>query len=396
MRLDRVLAYASREVRATRGMHTMTRTVFPNAQVAHVWASQSQSEGRSSTGHLYFRDSTIFSYRDGWPLAKFTQWRTPDDRRIVVVNAGRYSVTTSGHLSSVRGALRGLSGVYIIDTQSRNLMASLASNPFSRRNLVNEQIAALVELGKELAKPRRTQYGRRSADQFERIQSLHGAHDELCELSFNLGLGREPPHGDGFMAYDLDAMEATIREAFRRYYSGSKGRERLAALQQSLCESEMDKLHALLHPDAQDIVRERQYAKWRNDGSIITVAEWHDGKRGRIVTLYDTPTFVRRVGNTVETSRGAIVPFEAAKRLYLQAAYQKARGEAWSRDPADIAWRIGSFAVQSIDAHGNAKIGCHHLRFDEMERLAIREVPHLVKPRYPLPALVASHSYAEA
>jgi hypothetical protein len=93
---------------------TTTRTVMPNAMVAHVWAQQRQPEGRSGNGNLYFRDSTIFSYRDSWPLAKFTT-RTIGNARVVVVNPDKYSVTTSGHLSDVRSALSGLDGVRVVE-----------------------------------------------------------------------------------------------------------------------------------------------------------------------------------------------------------------------------------------------------------------------------------------
>lgn len=47
------------------------KTVFDNRQVAHVWAQQNQSQGRYSNAQFYFRDRTIFSYRDSWPLATY-------------------------------------------------------------------------------------------------------------------------------------------------------------------------------------------------------------------------------------------------------------------------------------------------------------------------------------
>jgi hypothetical protein len=42
----------------------MTRpcTVFPNAQLAHVWAQQRQSAGRSANGNFYFEGPCLYSY----------------------------------------------------------------------------------------------------------------------------------------------------------------------------------------------------------------------------------------------------------------------------------------------------------------------------------------------
>jgi hypothetical protein len=92
------------------------KRVFTTPQTAHVWAAQSQDDGRSSNGNLYFRGRTIYSYRDSWPLACFVR---PD---VVLINSEKYSVTTSGHLSDVRGALRG-KDLITIDTDSDTLFA---------------------------------------------------------------------------------------------------------------------------------------------------------------------------------------------------------------------------------------------------------------------------------
>ncbi|MGK3946280.1 hypothetical protein ABK046_49000, partial [Streptomyces caeruleatus] len=72
------------------------KTVFSNAQTAHVWAQQNQEHGKSSNGQFYFRNKTIYSYRDSWPLSTFA---TPN---IVLINNTSYSVTTSKHSGHVR------------------------------------------------------------------------------------------------------------------------------------------------------------------------------------------------------------------------------------------------------------------------------------------------------
>lgn len=92
------------------------KTVFSNAQVAHVWAAQSQEYGRGS--NFYFHGPVIFSYRDTWPLAVFTPFKDSDGRRIVIVNAESVSVSTSRHLSYARSALHGLP-VRVIETADR-------------------------------------------------------------------------------------------------------------------------------------------------------------------------------------------------------------------------------------------------------------------------------------
>jgi hypothetical protein len=48
----------------------------------------------------------------------------------------------------------------------------------------------------------------------------------------------------------------------------------------------------------------------------------------------------------------------------------------------------GHFQLDAIDTEGNIAIGCHRIRFSEMNRLAVREVPAMVKPRYALPMVI--------
>ena len=75
--------------------------VFSNSMVAHVWAQQTQSEGRSNNGNLYFEGPCIYSYGShfvaGYIDREGTAW----------INADSYSTTTAKHMSYVSRAVRG-------------------------------------------------------------------------------------------------------------------------------------------------------------------------------------------------------------------------------------------------------------------------------------------------
>lgn len=81
----------------------MTRTVFDNGMTAHVWAQGRQSEGRSHNGNLFFDGRCLFSYGRHY-VAGF---RFDDGRALL--NATRYSISTSRHVSEARHATRGRS-----------------------------------------------------------------------------------------------------------------------------------------------------------------------------------------------------------------------------------------------------------------------------------------------
>jgi len=84
------------------------KTVVNTAQVAHLWANQSQEHARNGKGSFFFGGPAIYSYRKSWPLAVFTPWEDDRGRRIVIVNTKHYGNTTGRHSSYVAQSLRGL------------------------------------------------------------------------------------------------------------------------------------------------------------------------------------------------------------------------------------------------------------------------------------------------
>lgn len=93
-----------------------------------------------------------------------------------------------------------------------------------------------------------------------------------------------------------------------------------------------------------------------------------DWKAGTIRSLpFDAGTFARIKGESVETSRGAVVPIAHACRLArIARRVIAAGGKAW---PDGAGPRIGAFQVQSIGADGRTVIGCHEFEADEALRM---------------------------
>jgi hypothetical protein len=83
----------------------MTRHVFANRMVAHVWAQQDQTSGRSGNGNFHFEGRTLYSYRE--PIARFCD--AADGRAVVLITSAKFSVTTSAHCSAAQSALRSAS-----------------------------------------------------------------------------------------------------------------------------------------------------------------------------------------------------------------------------------------------------------------------------------------------
>ena len=77
------------------------KKVFSNtSEVVHVFAQQTQSEGRNQSGSIYFRDNRIYSYGSHYLLGEFINKDT------IIINDFGYSVTTSKHINELRNATR--------------------------------------------------------------------------------------------------------------------------------------------------------------------------------------------------------------------------------------------------------------------------------------------------
>ena len=75
------------------------KKVFQNtSEVVHVFAQQTQSEGRNQSGSIYFYDNKIYSYGSHYLLGEFINDET------IIINDFGYSVTTSKHISELINA----------------------------------------------------------------------------------------------------------------------------------------------------------------------------------------------------------------------------------------------------------------------------------------------------
>lgn len=89
----------------------MTRQVYENSMIAHIWANESQESARSHNGQFYFEGPRIYSYGSHFVAGLIA--RNKAGQRYVFVTGRRYSVTTSKHIGYVWRALPLLNGVTV-------------------------------------------------------------------------------------------------------------------------------------------------------------------------------------------------------------------------------------------------------------------------------------------
>jgi hypothetical protein len=407
-----------------------TRTIFgTHANLAHTWAQQSFTIGHSADRRMFFEGDTIFSYGRHYAMARFTDLRDFEGKRVVLFKSGGYSVSTAKHRNHTHGALRGL-GVAIVYVDDVN--AGYASNvAVLKRHFNNaaEQLASptrnrhvdlasrLVELQNRADTVRdfAAIYGEALGEWegevtalADKITAAMNAFNDPAKLAKrakdkarrdtakavtlirnsleDLANGRlEPSPNRGNMRACEEAIELWL----------ASGRD-LAPLapiirmqQQCLALHEQEALANVIAPNAAQVLADR---RWRSYGSAkpVTQAEWLEGvgAASQYGWGYNVATLVRRKGDRLETSRGAEVPFKHAVLAYLKACECRRTGTTWHRNGEKVA--VGVYQLDAIDAEGNIMAGCHTIGFNEMQRLALREVPHLVRASFPVPALIAA------
>ena len=123
---------------------------YNNDMVAHVWNSLSESRGQSNNGNVYFEGPALFSYGSHY----LTGFIMPDG--VALLNGRSYSVSTSGHQSDARSAVRNRATFTLADlTPLANLLRTMSRGKLSRdwksraRAIIREnaeQLAAATRL----------------------------------------------------------------------------------------------------------------------------------------------------------------------------------------------------------------------------------------------------------
>ena len=311
-------------------MSTMKRIrkVFPTSEIPHLWFHQTQSDARSQ-GNVFFDGDTIYSYGTHFPIARHV--KSKSGRRAVLFTTRRYSVTTSGHCSSVRQSIPSGTTVFSVpnvrsDSWSGNVVdhaANLAHFVAESKDALGKARRARVSGQYYLA----SAFGlRETAQKYARFFGVP------CPVFDFLPTGK-----------DLKALKAGIAERAERH----KASQALAAQREEARQAERHRIEMLDFAE--------KSALWRAGNPNVRLP-------------WGAETLLRIKGDQVETSRGARVPVSHAIALLLTIRKVVARGVEFISNGHTI--HIGHYSVDRIETDGTLHAGCHVIKFDEIERLA--------------------------
>ena len=281
------------------------KTVYKNSgELVHVWVHKRQAEGRTPRGNAFFEGDYYYSYGRHYCIGR----HLPDG--YVAINSVKSTVTTNKQVHEARYATRHLKQVFVPDP----------NEPPSKRR-AERRIANIAE---EVAIARKPEKKAALADTAREVAEHHNL---FCDL---VGAPNEKVEVTLLSPEEENALRAR-RAADAKV---KRGREKLR---------EADRLKA----------------------AVEKVAEWRAGLRSTTYLPYLDKTMLRLTQDTIETSRGARIPVDDAKRLWPIIL----RVMAGDRD-YEVGMDLGGYSLTKIRRDGSIVVGCHDLAFDEIEGIA--------------------------
>ena len=289
------------------------RKVVTSQEVTHLWAHRRQPEARNGGNTLYFKGDTIYSYGSHFPIAR----HLPDGK--IAFTTDSYRQTTAGHMSLVRRAI----------PSSKTLV--FVHNPCMTADRRDREMveSKVIELLASAAK--RRSEARREDDQASALSAAEqfNAYAEAVGSAERVGL--EPIRGA-----DLNALRRVIVERDAAKRAAEAEAERRAGIRL-----------------ADDI------AAWKRGDPGVSGND-----------IRNAPVALRWVarldGGRIETSRGAEIPVDDAKRLWPFIL----RVMGGERD-YDVGMSLGHYQLTKIRRDGSIVVGCHDIAFAEIERIAL-------------------------
>lgn len=330
------------------------KTVFPGAQVAHVWAQQNQAYGKSSHDNLYFEGDTIFSYGSHFPIARFVERK---GKKAVLFTTASYSRTTGKHKNYVSDALRGLDDVPVFKACDLRDMRFEPESATAEKGFANYK-ATLAE--RVALFPKTTPWNLER--EFASFATLVNEANGFAKF-FGLRSRLKAPVFPEEMIAKIEARIAKRterRNAFeeKRRVANAEAETRLKAeylLGQHHYLATQDwglgaSFTAEEHAQHEVAFVERQTRLvqiWRDCGNLD-----HDEK-----SALPHHTMLRVNGDAIETSRDAEFPLDHGIKAFAFILERRSLGQAWEKNGHSI--HLGSFTIDRIEADGTVKAGCH-------------------------------------
>lgn len=290
------------------------RHVYPNHEIPHLWAHQSQDEARNSTGSFYFDGPIIYSYGSHFPIARYVT--NERGERAVLFTIAHHSVTTSGHCSAVARAIPPDVPAFRVP----HLRSSWGDLPNHADN-VESYVRRISEL---LGKAKRARVHR----DWHQREAL-GLREQLRR----------------YVAF-FDLSDVSVPES-----------------------DELDALQSWVAAHKEEERQRREEAAWlaeeeRRREQVERIWQFRAGDPN-VSYIPGVSPMLRVVGNEVQTSLGARFPVSHARRELAFIREVRESGQEYVRNGHAI--HLGNYVIDRIEPDGTVHAGCHVVKWEEIE-----------------------------
>ena len=309
------------------------KKVFSNhSEVCHVFASQTQSEGRAN--NISFRNNRLLSYHY-WTMAKIVTPETQPEQ-IVLFRNWAYSVSTAKHMNHARYALNHFTFVYVYDPDNLTLSINEAFN-----NLKHSYNNCSFKL---------------SLSEYNTNKSAHNTLKSIFKYFPSLYVE--------FEHYVIDNEPALMAEIEIKQEKNRIANEKREEARRIANETYYKRLE-IVEKMKVEFFESKEHANildsYRRGEHIQKTVKKYYEFEGRqynfIIDLFSwsSPVILSLQGDEIVTNKGARVPVREAKILLHRIRTKK-----------DVkGFQIGMYTVISIN--GTLKIGCHEISRNEID-----------------------------
>lgn len=289
----------------------MKKVFSSHSECAHIWASQSQEQGRANS--VFFEGQLIYSYGYHFPVARFA----PEYGNVVLFTSRGYSSSTGKHKTLIRSAIpSGFNVVYCDDPSKgadHNLYKWMCEANRLRRDFA--------------AKTHKISRGNLAVEIFKTCESA-----EIYCIALKIAI----PEWCNESNEEMSARDYV--------YEMAKARE------------------------AKKAAARAEYEKQAALESIERLALWAIGENVYTGGFQYHPTALRIKGESIQTSRGANIPVDDAIKLWPLLVRAKNSGKTIEAGLHSI--HLGAYRFNSFDGH-TLIVGCHQIAWSELEKMAI-------------------------
>lgn len=344
------------------------KTRFSVSEIFHVFAAQKQGMGataKSQGGGRYgygggaatgvpfvsFCGNVLSSYRE--PIARIlSDVADKEGRKVALVTSRKFSITTSGHVSDVRRALshyRVFVVPHIFETDHADNIRYLVGEYQKEvaRDLRAKSLPYWLHDGEGWA---RNEYAKQ-AEIINDYAALFSLDVSAIAPEWARGDWREDTRALIAAHRAKNTPEAIAKREKARAKRAEKNAQELARIQAERLEREAQ----------DDATRAERIEAWRKGGAALLRSD-----------IERMPCALLRVrGDILETSHGASVPLEDAKRIFALIARNIGKKVTyWQILKAGNLLNVGRYSLDEIFANGDFRAGCHKITWHEASRIA--------------------------